>query len=76
MGVAPVDEPDFDSTMTASNVRLVTSFGNVAACFANVTDASLSVCLNWLWISGSPLSNKMLNTGDVGDMKIPRGNTV
>ena len=76
MAEAPADEPGFNSTMTASKVRLVTSFGSVAAYFANVTEASLSVCLNWLWMSGSPLSNRMLNTDDVGDMKIPLGNRV
>ncbi|HEU4500831.1 MAG TPA: hypothetical protein VFR82_04205 [Nitrospira sp.] len=30
---------------------------------------SLNVCLNWLWISESPLSNKMLNTEEESVMK-------
>jgi hypothetical protein len=59
----------FDSTMTASYGRLAASRGNAAASFAVVMLASLKACLNWLWISGSLLSNKMLNTEEESVMK-------
>jgi hypothetical protein len=74
MAAAPPDELGLDSMMTASNMRRVTSFGSVDACFAAVTEASLNACLNWLWMSGSPLINKILKADDVGDMKVPGEN--
>ena len=43
---APPDEPGFNSTITASNVRRVTSFGSVDTSFVAVTEASLKACLN------------------------------
>ena len=47
------DEPGFNSTITASNDRRIMSFDSADISFATVTDTSLKVCLNWLWISGS-----------------------
>src|SRR4029078_4147375 len=72
-GLVPVlsDEPGFNSTITASNDRRIISFDSEDISFATVTDTSLKVCLNWLWISGSPLSTNILKPDDVGDMNVP-----
>ena len=55
--------------ITKSNVRFAASLGNAVASLAVIIAASLNVCLNWLWISESPLSNKMLNTEEESVMK-------
>src|SRR5690242_19772675 len=61
--------PAFDSTMTASYERLAASRGNAAASLAVVMLASLNACLNWVWISGSPLSRRILKTEEESVMK-------
>jgi hypothetical protein len=61
--------PGFDSTITASNERLVASRGNAAASLAVVRLASLNACLNWFWISESPLSKRILKTEEESVMK-------
>jgi hypothetical protein len=70
--VAVGDEPGFDSAITASKVRLATSFGIVVRSFIIVIEASLNTCLYFAWISGSLVSNKTLNTDEESDMKAPR----
>src|SRR5574342_311354 len=62
-------EPDFDSIITASNLRLPVSRGRAVASFAVVMVASVKIFLNWVWMSGSLLSKSTLMTEEESVMK-------